>query len=445
MLVDIGKDYYEYLFSLNKDFIDISSSLIDNPEVVTLFLNHMSKRLSEKITTDGSVILLTNQDNCLQVRSWLGNMAPPYKLPEYVRHDESDVEQHFRQTHFSLDEDSIFSSAIKDKKPFLVKSPVDDKRIVQNGDEDFLKCGSYIFIPLKYKDLVFGLVVMARNAGKSPFSDDDFTLACDIIKVALPSMTMISRFLHYHERSGVKENNKLAVDTQKSLLLKQLPEIDNISLGVSHSAGDVTWGDYYDVIIAPKDKVHFFMMDVVGRGMYSLYILLMVRALLRLSVNFLSDAASMLTWLNRTLFSESVTDNHYATLSIISYDVSSSSVEIATAGINSVFYFDSEKQVVLKLSKTSDPLGMIENIKYSNFSRECKNGDIMMICSDGLIESVNEKGEQYGYKRLAYIVKKYSQLDGNDIAKKVEEDVVKFCGTSDSRDDRTLLVIKIKE
>lgn len=440
----VKNDYYEYLLALNSDFVDISSSLMENPEVVTLFLNYVNERLCEKISVDGSAIMVVDSENNLSVRSWKGVIPPPFKLPEYILHEESEVESHFRETHFSLDEDTIFSAVVKDAKPFLVVKSSDDKRIFQNGNENFLKCGSYVFIPLKQKDFVFGLVIMSRNVDLKPFSEDDFTLACDIIRVALPSMTTLSHFLNYQEHSGIKKNNELAVDTQKTLFPKQLPEIKDISLGVSHSSGDVTWGDYYDVLVAPKNKVHFLMMDVVGRGIYSLYILVVLRAMLRLAVNFLSDAASLLTWLNRGLFSENITDNHYASLSIISYDVGARSAEIATAGINSVFYFDAASKVISRLSKTSDPLGMMGSIKYTNLSHVCKPGDIMIICTDGLIESVNANGEQYGSNRLAYIVKKYGDLEGSAIAKKVKEDVQKFCDTTNSRDDRTLLVIKVK-
>lgn len=440
----IKSDYYEYLLALNNDFADISSSLMENPEVVTLFLNYVNEKVCEKISVNGSAIMVVDSENNLSVRSWEGMIPPPFKLPEYILHEESEVESHFRETHFSLDEDTIFSAAVKDAKPFLVAKSSDDKRIFQNDDEDFLKCGSYIFIPLLQKDFVFGLVVLSRNADLQPFSEDDFTLVCDIIRVALPSMIALSHFLNYQEHSGIKKANELAVDTQKALFLKKIPEVKDVSLGVFHSNGDVTWGDYYDVLVAPKNKVHFLMMDVVGRGMYSLYILVILRALLRLSVNFLSDAASLLTWLNRGLFSENITDNHYASLSIISYDVATRSAEIATAGINSVFYFDAASGMITRLSKTSDPLGMMGNIKYSNLTRTCKTGDIMIVCTDGLIESVNANGEQYGVNKLARVVKQYSDLDGATIAKKVKEDVQKFCDSTNSRDDRTLLIIKVK-
>lgn len=437
-------DYYEYLLTLNNDFVEIATSLLETPEVVNLFFNYMNERIREKVQFSGATVMVIDEENCVKVRAWEGVIAPPFQLPDYIMHEEDEVQSHFRQNQFSLDEDTIFSYAIKNKKPFLVSKASDNERIFQNGEEKFLKCGSYIFIPLKQKDFIFGLLVMARGADENPFSEDEFALACDIVRVALPSMTLISHFLYYRENIGVKKNNELAIETQKALLLKQLPEVKDISLGVFHSNGDLTWGDYYDVITVSKNKTYFMMLDVVGRGMYSLYILVILRALIRLSVNFLSDAASILTWLNRALFSENVTDNHYASLSTISYDSTSHSVEIATAGINSVFYFDSDTQVISKLSKTSDPLGMIGNIKYSNFTRECRVGDIMMICTDGLVESVNAEGEQYGFKRLAYVMKKNSNMDGNNIAKKVKEDVQKFCGTAESRDDRSLLVIKVK-
>lgn len=442
--LDDLKKYYEYLIAIGSDFANVSSEMMGHPDVVNLFLKYVNERLCEKITVDGCAIMLVNGiDNTISVRSWYGLIVPPFKLPEYIEHEEEKVASYFRGENFSLDEDTIFSAIIKKAEPLLVQSADGDSRITQNGDDYFLKCGSYIFVPLKQNDDVFGLVLMSRNAGKTSFSENEFEFVSDVVNASLPSLGALSRFLGYKENSGAVKEKEMAISVQKTLFPKAFPEIKDVSLGVAHSSGSMTWGDYYEVIEQSQNKTHFLMMDVLGKGTSSIFILLIVRAVLRMALNFVDDAASFLTYASKVLVAENVTDNHFASVTIISYDNVLRMAEIATAGVNSVFYFDAATQKVSGLSKTSDPLGMTSNVKYSNLKVKCHPGDVMVICTDGLLESINENGEQYPIGKLAGVLKKNADLSGKEIADKIKKDVGKFCGQEKSHDDQTVMVIKV--
>lgn len=439
------KEYYDYLISLGNEFVGKSSELLDDPNIVSLFFDFLNKKLYEKIAADGSLVMLVdNFENTLSVRSWEGVVPPPYELPDYIIHEKSDVEEHFKEAQFSFSEDTIFSAVVKDAKPLLVANAHEDERFFDNGTEDFLKCGSYIFVPIIQKSNVVGIAVLSRNADSAAFTEDDFKFACDIVNTAVPSMGFLSRFLVYQERNHLVKDNSTASSVLRTLLPKELPSIKNVSVGVAQSFGSATWGDYYNIMPSSDTKYHFVVADVVGRGMNSLYVLLDLRAMFRISLNFVQDAAGLLSHMNKCLFMETVTDNHFASVSIISYDVEARTAEIATAGINSLFYFDSVSHTLSKLSKTSDPLGMVDNIKYSNLSVSCKPNDILLVCTDGLLECVGENGTQYGAGRLARVIGKYAHMTGAVIAEKVKQDVKRFCGSGASHDDQTLMAIKMQ-
>ena len=74
--------------------------------------------------------------------------------------------------------------------------------------------------------------------------------------------------------------------------------------------------------------------------------------------------------------------------------------------------------------------------------QEVKTGDILFTYTDGLVEALNDAGQQYSVDTLLKIVKEHASASGKDIAKLVKDDVKKFIGGNSQHDDLSLLVIK---
>ena len=87
---------------------------------------------------------------------------------------------------------------------------------------------------------------------------------------------------------------------------------------------------------------------------------------------------------------------------------------------------------------------MEKNTEYADNEITVNSGDIVITCTDGLLEALNGDGRQYSKANLENIVKQFHSLDGKAIANKIKDDVKKFCGTAALHDDQSLLVIKIK-
>ena len=93
--------------------------------------------------------------------------------------------------------------------------------------------------------------------------------------------------------------------TQK-ISLKKLPNIPTLSLGNYSSMSQGICGDYFDIIPARKDRISFIMADVAGKGINSLMIMVMLRAIVRLVVNSKQSAATIMEWINRQINSNPV-------------------------------------------------------------------------------------------------------------------------------------------
>ena len=82
--------------------------------------------------------------------------------------------------------------------------------------------------------------------------------------------------------------------------------------------------------------------------------------------------------------------------------------------------------------------------KHKDIDLTLNAGDILISCTDGVLECLNENGVQYSLNNLTNVIKANCKLSGKDIANKVKDSIKKFCGTTQQYDDQSLLVVKIQ-
>jgi sigma-B regulation protein RsbU (phosphoserine phosphatase) len=67
---------------------------------------------------------------------------------------------------------------------------------------------------------------------------------------------------------------------------------------------------------------------------------------------------------------------------------------------------------------------------------------VLALCTDGITEAWNEKGEQFGRERVKQSLLRHASGDASAILDGVMRDVIDFRGTAPQSDDLTLVVLK---
>ena len=282
------------LLEVNKTLVSQVSSFFSRDNSMENFLDYCNKMITEKVNADGCVILIADDyDNVLAVKSLMGSFPPPYKLPDDLPHKQLRVETNLRFAQFPL-QDNIFGTIFSEGEPVLISDSIKDPRVYQNGPEEFLKCGSYIFAPIKHQDKTLGLVGLARLPSNEKFSKEEFDTSVILADAVSTAITPLYSFLAYAEHAELSKDGTIASKYQKDLLPAKLPVIPNVSIGCYSNSVEGVCGDYYDVIASRKDRISFVMSDVAGKGMNSLVVMIMIRAILRLTVNTEQSAATIL-------------------------------------------------------------------------------------------------------------------------------------------------------
>ena len=432
------------LLDVNKGFINTMAESFNNPQGLTPLLDSYGKKILELTHADGAIsLVLDDFEDILNVKSVSGSFIPPYEIPENVPHKPQRVDMNMRYMQFPL-KGNIFGAVLTDKVPVMINEPAKDSRIFQNKDEDFLKCGAYIFIPLFVNDRAVGVLGLSKKPENGNFTEAEFDCAKRLGEFEASAIMSTSIHNEIVERFTLAKEGEIACNIQKSIVPAKLPAIPGLSLGTIFNPAENICGDYYDVLVSRKDRISFVMADVTGKSLNSMNVMLQLRAMLRLIINTTQTAGTILSWANRGIASENNTIDHFASVALMIYDSINNKVQYASGGTNPIFLYTKESDVVKEISRIQEPVGVEKTTEYADNEISVNSGDIIITCTDGLIEALNGDGHQYGKTNLEKVVKAYHSLDGKEIANKIKTDVKKFCGSAAQHDDQSLLVIKIK-
>ena len=436
--------YDSKILDISRDFMVHAADSYMSEGGLSTFLDYINKTIAEQIKADGGAILMIDDfEDLIAVKSFEGDFPPPYRLPNDMPHKPVRIATNFKFASFPFS-GNIFGEVATAGKPELVTDPNSDDRIYQNGPEEFLECGSYIFVPMKIQGVVFGITAFARKHGNELFTEDELrttTTLSDFAAAAIKSYINVTDII---ESSKITKETEISTHIQDSLKPAKLPVIPGLQIGTLWNPAEGVCGDFYDVIVSRKDRVSFIAGDIAGKGMNSTIVMIMVRAMLRLVVNTKQSAGKILTWVNKGIAGESFSNDHFGSVALINYNPEEKVVEFTTGGGTPVYYYDSSTQSITKISEPTEPIGVEKTTEYKDYVQKVKSGDIIITYTDGLVENLNGEGQQYTKESLLKVISDNHEASGKDIAKAVKNDIKKFSGSAVQHDDETLLLVKIQ-
>jgi sigma-B regulation protein RsbU (phosphoserine phosphatase) len=90
----------------------------------------------------------------------------------------------------------------------------------------------------------------------------------------------------------------------------------------------------------------------------------------------------------------------------------------------------------------SFPLGIILESDYQETQVPLKEGDAVVLYTDGVVEAMNDQGELYGFDRLMASVDEGRPLGAAALLEKLLADVSAYVGGVEQHDDITVVVVK---
>jgi serine phosphatase RsbU (regulator of sigma subunit) len=85
----------------------------------------------------------------------------------------------------------------------------------------------------------------------------------------------------------------------------------------------------------------------------------------------------------------------------------------------------------------------MQDSDYDIETIELKEGDCLLLYTDGLIDTVNFDGELWGKERLVQTAKKLTACTANQMIKNILAQRRRFSGLASQTDDTSIIVIKV--
>jgi sigma-B regulation protein RsbU (phosphoserine phosphatase) len=89
-------------------------------------------------------------------------------------------------------------------------------------------------------------------------------------------------------------------------------------------------------------------------------------------------------------------------------------------------------------------VGIFPDAEFEQETIELQAGNVLLAYTDGIVESVNEYGEEFGEQRLVTLVQDHRNQSADEIQKVIVTRVLEWAYEEERDDDMTLIVAKFR-
>jgi serine phosphatase RsbU (regulator of sigma subunit) len=241
------------------------------------------------------------------------------------------------------------------------------------------------------------------------------------------------------ERRSAQEL-EFAKQVQARLFPQSLPKLNSRDYaGLCLQARSVG-GDYYDFLSYGAQRMGLVLGDISGKGMAAALLMANLQANLRSQcATGWNGPSELLQSVNR-LFYENTIDSAYATLFFAEYDDRSRRLRYANCGHYPPLLLRNSGAVE-RLESTGTVIGLFENLNCDVEERELQPGDTLVLFTDGVTESCDMHGEEFGEGRLLETLGRSLSEPTDRLLRSVVNEIQTF-SPFEQHDDITLIVAK---
>lgn len=255
--------------------------------------------------------------------------------------------------------------------------------------------------------------------------------------------TMVAQL---EERMRLKEALDLAMKVQQNLLPAGPPRLEGLDIAGTCVYCDQTGGDYYDFLQCSesgKGKIGLAVGDVAGHGISAALLMTTARAMIRTRMLQPGSLAQVADDVNRLLCHDTERTSDFMTLFLAVLDAKAQELSWVRAGHAPALIYDWQSDSFEELKGDGVALGL-DNFAHFKEYRYCNwsHSKLLFVGTDGIWESENPQGEQFGMERLRTILRREHRSSSQQIMRAVLDAIKDFGQGRNQEDDITMVIIK---
>ncbi|WP_171186465.1 PAS domain-containing protein [Alienimonas chondri] len=242
------------------------------------------------------------------------------------------------------------------------------------------------------------------------------------------------------EREHARRELSAARAVQRRLYPASAPSVPGFDIAGTVFPAEEACGDYFDFVMQPDGTVAIAVGDVCGHGLGPALVMVEARAFLRAGLAPGRSPADVMDRMERQITPD--LGPLFLTLLLGVLDPGTRSFSYAAAG--HIAYHLPANGDPVRLESTAPIVGLLPepDIELGPTVR-LSPGDLLLIPTDGLEETMNGDGEQFGADRILRTTAEHRDRPAAEILERLNEAGRRFRGPAPQADDVTVVLVKM--
>ncbi len=336
---------------------------------------------------------------------------------------------------------ALYNEVAGSREPVVLQHVAADHRVAKAVGKE---TQSLVVAPLSAHTEVLGALFVTREVAHG-FQQDDLEAIRMFAAQATLAIENARLFESKIERERLARELGIAREVQQRLLPQSLPQLDYMSLAASSESAYEVGGDYYDILQLESGKFAFIVADVSGKGTSAAFYMAEMQGIFQSVANITPDPCQFLHHANQAL-GNSLEKNVFVSAIYGLVDYTREELVLARAGHCPAAIVNTGGQARLLRSRGIG-MGLDRHELFGNTleveHHEFQPGDVVVLYTDGVVESRNAVGEEFGYERLIAAIQRHRHESAQALHDLLLLELNEFRGEQDTyEDDRTLLIMK---
>lgn len=388
---------------------------------------------------------IISSDGSYRVCAVKGVFPPPVPVPAIVRNKVGTLRDFL--VNLPVDENTpLWGRVLKTGDPIIVSDAASNPFLRPHAKDPVLHLKSMIILPLVVRERILGLISIARRENSRPFNQGDLLRTSSMAGFVALTLDNHYTYLRLLKTRSIERDVEIAGRIQHSFLAPSDFRDSHIEVAAESTPVRGVGGDYYDVVSLSRGRTALIICDVAGKGVPAALVMMIIRTAARLALETVDDAGDVLGMINSAV-SGSLGEDRFATVSVVVLDPGRREASFANAGHHPLIVVTTDGNGLREEDAEGLPVGIDPDAEYRSRTISFPPGSWAVLYTDGIIEAIDEDGEEYGVERLRTSIHHAIGLAGaagtaRSLLDALLNDQKRFAKNSPQQDDLTVLVVR---
>jgi len=295
--------------------------------------------------------------------------------------------------------------------------------------------------PMTYRGQTVG-VMRVYSDKPHRFSPEDAALLRSAGTQAAAGIIQ-ARLIHEQRESERYERQiHYAGDIQRRMIPDRPPTHPWLEFGCVYRPSLEVGGDFYDFIELPGGAVGLSVADVVGKGIPGALMMASVRSALRANASVVQDVRTIVARVNRHMCRDTM-PGEFATVFYGIFSAVEPVLDYVNAGHDRPLLLRGRE--FRELGTGGMVIGVVPEAGFEHERVSLEAGDLFVFYTDGVTETLDFDGQQFGRDRLREAILRRRELKASTLAHELMWDTRRFAGLAEQTDDISIVVVKVHE